>query len=196
MTLHSSYIKNGNPVNATDADQSWTYHGEQAVEQSTSFSSTSESVFGIGVSISASAEFDVPFIAKASVTATADTSYEYHTSETNELTTSYTVTVGQDQGSSDGGGLLKPGHAQYCTTTAVQGKYDGGYTATIRISVQGQDFEIERHGDFKGQSWLNAGTECKDMLVIDIPGDAPHIVEAKDSAADKSKVKRALKFVA
>lgn len=190
-----NFITNLDPLNSTDADQGWEFNGEQEVQTSTSFSTTDESVFSMSESISLTATIGIPEVDSASATSTTEFGYTMSHSKTQELGKSNTITVGQKLTSADSS-PLKPGHTMNCTSTAVSGTYTGGYVATVRVTVGGKEYDLQRPGEFKGISWFHGQIACETILNTDIPTGAAHVIQAKDTIKSKSarRVRRSLPF--
>lgn len=173
------YIVNEDPVNSTNAGQSWQFNGQQTVTSTNTLSTTKESVFSMSESIEIGAEIGIPKVADLSIKSTTSFGYQMSQSQTSSIETSTASTIGWTQGS-DSSSLLQPGHAMHCNSTAVRGLYQGDYTATVRITVGGQPYELLRPGKFEGTSWVQGRQGCVTMLIKDVPSDAK-VMQASDT---------------
>ena len=172
VSLSEVYIVNSNPVNSTNENQAWSFTGSTTKEKSSSFSTTTQNTFGLSEAATVSASVGVPEIASLSVSSTTTASYEYQQASTSTSENSDTQTLQWSQQSSDSSDLIEPGNAMHCTASAFCGSYDGGYTSTVQVTVNGKVYTFKQHGTFKGISWSSSFTKCGKVKAADIPAGA------------------------
>lgn len=193
VTLNEVYIKNTNPIDpaANNTAQGWTFVGSVAKTKTSSLSTTKTNTFSISQSIEIGGKIGLPFVAEGSISSTTGAEYSYSTATEKMKSDSETFTLTWSQLATQTQDLIMPGHAKHCTAKSVEGNYHGDYTSTVQITVSGKKFTFQQRGTFDSVSYTDAQSECKDVLIKDIPGSSKQV-----NAASTMKGKRQVAFLA
>ncbi|KAF2108385.1 hypothetical protein BDV96DRAFT_605749 [Lophiotrema nucula] len=141
-----------------DRNSSATCTFSNTVTRTNSRTVTQTNQHQVGYSFSFSVTADILDFAKIEESHTL--SYQYTHIDTDATTTSEDIALRWDNTNL----IVAPGKTIYCKASVVTGKFDGGYTSTIIVTINGgAQFSFKSRGQLDLVGWASVDSECNDV---------------------------------